>query len=177
MEGIVSQDHQIRLANPQRRSNENAGCVNDLIVTPVSFKALNLLLEGYDPVLSSYLVKGFQFGFSLGYQGPRSPRFSKNLVSTKENPEVVRKKLGKEVSLGRIKGPFADPPFKNLQISPIGVVPKKDPGQFRLIQHLSYPDSHSINDHIPDFLKTVSYATVDDAITLILKLGRNCFFN
>lgn len=59
-------------------------------------------------------------------------------------------------------------------MSPIGVVPKKEEGQFRLIHHLSYPSIHSVNDHIPGESKSVSYATVDDAVRLIVLLGRNC---
>lgn len=39
----------------------------------------------------------------------------------------------------RIAGPFTQPPFPNIQVSPLGLVPKKSPGEFRLIHHLSYP--------------------------------------
>ena len=33
-----------------------------------------------------------------------------------------------------------------LQCSPLGLVPKKQPGEYRLIHHLSYPNGASIND-------------------------------
>ena len=69
--------------------------------------------------------------------------------------------------MGRLVGPFESPPFKNLQVSPIGVVPKKEQGQYRLIHHFSYPDAQSINDFIPEDAKRVMYASVDDAVRLI----------
>jgi hypothetical protein len=40
-----------------------------------------------------------------------------------------------------------------MHISPIGDVPKKEEGQYRLIHNLSYPTDKSINDYIPDELK------------------------
>ena len=64
-------------------------------------------------------------------------------------------------------------PFVNLHFSPIGVVPKKEVGQYRLIHHLSYPKDNSINDHIPDVLKTVQYSSINDAIEIILNMGSN----
>ena len=56
---------------------------------------------------------------------PRAPRFSKNLKSAAEHPDLVFKNLLKEVTLGRTAGPFLRPPFPNFQVYPIGVVPKK----------------------------------------------------
>ena len=63
---------------------------------------------------------------------------------------IVSKKLQKEIDAHKIAGPFVSPPFDNLQISPIGIVPKKEPGQFRLIHHYLFLKKKSINDHIPD---------------------------
>lgn len=51
----------------------------------------------------------------------------------------VLEKLRKEVALGRMGGPFPAAPFDDLVVSPLGVVPKKEPGKFRLIHHLSFP--------------------------------------
>lgn len=147
---------------------------NSTVVTPVSYKTLEILLEGYPPKKGLLLVEGFKNGFRLGYEGPRETRLSNNLISASQYPDIVDKKIKKEVSLGRIVGPFSNLPFKNLQVSPIGVVPKKEAGQYRLIHHLSYPQNCSINDFIPDESKRVSYATIDNAIDLIVALGPNC---
>ena len=73
---------------------------------------------------------------------------SKNLASALQHPVIVDNKLEKEISLNRIAGPFPSPPFSNLVISPLGVVPKKAEGEFRLIHHLSYPEGGSVNDCI-----------------------------
>jgi hypothetical protein len=49
----------------------------------------------------------------------------------------VEEKLAKEISEGRIAGPFHELPFVNMHISPIGVVPIKEVGQYRPIHNLS----------------------------------------
>ena len=54
-------------------------------------------------------------------------------------------------------------------------MPKKVPGEFRLIHHLSFPRGASINDGISPEHTTVSYSRVDDAIAIIKKLARGCF--
>lgn len=51
--------------------------------------------------------------------------------------EVVHSTIDKVVQAGCVLGPFAEPPFPNLRVSPLGVVPKKPPGEFGLIHHLS----------------------------------------
>ena len=67
--------------------------------------------------------------------------------------------------------------FNNLVISPVGLVPKKSPGAFRLIHHLSHPQGSSVNAGIPPDLTTVHYASVADAIatTKRRRLGPGCF--
>jgi hypothetical protein len=134
---------------------------------------LALLLQNYDSAKANYLVCGFNNGFRIGFQGDRHFRASPNLKSGSEFPEIVEEKLAKEISQGRIAGPFHELPFVNMHISPIGVVPKKEVGQYRLIHHLSYPTDKSINEHIPDELNTVHYSSIDDAIEIILNLGPN----
>ncbi|KAM4675807.1 LOW QUALITY PROTEIN: uncharacterized protein O3C94_008412 [Discoglossus pictus] len=69
-------------------------------------------------------------------------------------------------------GPFDSIPFSNLRISPLGLVPKKDPDAFRLIHHLSYPKGNSVNDGIEKELASVSYASVKQAVRLVRKAGR-----
>ena len=64
-----------------------------------------------------------------------------------------------------------------LQISLLGLGPKKNPGEFRVIHHLSFPENSSINDGIPDYLCTVQYQTVDDAIKLVKFYGKNCLIS
>ncbi|XP_066446924.1 uncharacterized protein [Eleutherodactylus coqui] len=80
-------------------------------------------------------------------------------------------KLLKEVEFGRMAGPFREPPFGNLLVSPLGLVPKKEPGKFRLIHHLSFPAGDSVNDGITKEQAAVSYASFDRAVYLVRRAG------
>ena len=60
-------------------------------------------------------------------------------------------------------------------ISPLGLVPKKMPSEFRLIHHLSFPRGSSVNDGIPRAFCSVTYASTDDAIKLVNQLGPGCY--
>jgi hypothetical protein len=64
------------------------------------------------------------------------------------------------------------PPFSNLQISPLGLVPKKKIGEYRVIHHLSCPNQLSVNDGIPQDMCTVQYQTIDDAVSLLKFHGK-----
>ena len=88
---------------------------------------------------------------------------------------VVSQKLSKELVAGRIAGPFHAMPFHPFRVSPMGLVPKKSPGEFRLIHHLSFPRGSSVNDGIGPEDTSVHYATVADAICLIKSNGKGCF--
>ena len=97
------------------------------------------------------------------------------MQSALQHPDIVDDKLAKEITAGRIAGPFSSPPLEDFRVSPLGVVPKKSPGEFRLIHHLSYPKGFSINDGIPGEYSSVSYATIEDGIRLIKRAGQGCF--
>ena len=101
--------------------------------------------------------------------------FLKTLCLLVNTQKLWQKKIEKEVKLGRIAGPFVKPPFSKFTISPIGLQPKRNPGEFRLIHHLSYPKGSSVNDAIPRDLATVKYASIDDSINAIMTLGKGCF--
>ena len=136
---------------------------------------LECLLHCYDQNKKHFLVDGFRCGFRVNFVGDRLPYESPNLKSVLDQPEIARIKLRKECDAGRIVGPFRTPPFANFRTSPLGVIPKKDPSEFRLIHHLSYPKGNSVNDAIPDYYSSVKYASVSDAITAIKAIGEGCF--
>lgn len=100
---------------------------------------------------------------------------AKNLISASQHPEVVDMKITKELEAHRLAGPFQFPPLHPFRISPLGVVPKKTPGEFRLIHHLSYPRGSSVNDGIDSEHTKVCYASIDDAIKFIKMAGPGCF--
>ena len=141
--------------------------INSPPVTPVKVSNLSPLLQQYDPRLAQFLIDGFSFGFRIVFVGKSRLRLASNLRSAKEHPNILAAKLEKELCAGRIVGPFSRPPFDNFISSPLGVVPKKTPGEFRLIHHLSYPNGSSVNDFIPDHFSSVQYASIGDAIALI----------
>ena len=101
--------------------------------------------------------------------------YRQNLPSALQNPKFVDKKLGQELAANRIAGPFTSPPFQSFSVSPFGLIPKKTPGDFKMIHHLSLPKGMSINDGIASKNTHVQYATVADAIRLIKRAGPGCF--
>ena len=132
---------------------------------------------GYDVPLSQFLISGLRHGFDIGYTGPNVSMECRNLKSARQNPDIVEKYLTDETTLGRIRGPFNDPPFPIFRCSPLGIVPKKASGKFRAILNLSAPFGQSVNDYISKADYSLSYITVDRAINMILDLGRGCFLS
>lgn len=144
-----------------------------LAPTPVNLGCLEQFLFHYPKVDErNMLLEGFRYGFRVKYNGPRRAKQAKNLKSIGENFEIACQKVAKEVELGRVAGPFTKPPFPNLQVSPLGLVPKKSPGEYRLIHHLSHPHGRSINDFISEEDSTVHYTRFDTAVNFMRDLGQ-----
>lgn len=142
-------------------------------MTPVRVRKMAPFLRRYPNREAAELLElGFTEGFKLHCQLLAAPPLADNLRSAREHPEVVTKKLFKEISLGRMAGPFELPPVPNLVVSPLGVVPKKEPNKFRLIHHLSHPRGGSVNDSIAPDLCTVSYTSFDTAVAWVQRYGR-----
>lgn len=136
--------------------------------SPINLGALKRLLEDYPRLQDrKYLWQGFLEGFRISFQGKWHLYRSPNLPSVKGMEEVVMQKIKKECSEGRVLGPFCELPVPNLRISPLGVVPKKAAGEFRLIHHLSYPHGESGNDAIPADLCTVRYMSFNQALGVV----------
>ena len=148
--------------------------VTDIAPSPVNLNVLSKLLFQYNKSEADFLLGGFTHGFNLHYQGPRQERMAKNLKSAASNPMVVQQKINKEITAGRVAGPFACRPLQNFVVSPIGLVPKKAPNEFRMIHHLSYPTGLSINDFIDPNLTSVNYTKFDKAVEMVQELGQGC---
>ena len=121
------------------------------------------------------LVNALRYRTRIGYLGPQKFRVSNNLISTSQHPEVISANLSKEMSLGRVAGPFFLSPLPNFQYHPIDVVPKKHSKEWRTIYHLSYPPDDSVNDHIPKDPYSLQYVRVDDAIRILKSLGPGAY--
>lgn len=111
----------------------------------------------------------------LGYNGPATPRLAcENLLSASLASTTIDEDLAAEARLGRIAGPFATHPLPNLICSPLGSVAKKNSSKRRRIHHLSWPrGGDSVNAFIEDM--ACSYQTFDDAVAMVLRLGRGCY--
>ena len=73
---------------------------------------------------------------------------SANHKSARDDIATLKMKIQKELDAGRVAGPFDKPPLPNFQVSPLGLVPKKVPGEFMVIHDLSYPNGDSINSSV-----------------------------
>ena len=101
----------------------------------------------------------------MNYQGPRQSFFAANLKSALDNPMAVDVKISQELNLDRIAGPFYQPSFERFLVSPLGLVPKKLPGEYRMIHHLYFPKGQSVHDGISvEYSHVLQYARIDDAI-------------
>ncbi len=133
------------------------------------------MLSSYKPQIARELIEGFSRGFRLSYEGPRESRDCKNLPSALKMPTLMKEKIDKEVTAGRYLGPFDRKPFDNLICSPMGLVPKHEPGEFRPIMHLSWPKGGSINDYIDPAVCKVQYKSFDHAVQLVVSQGRGAY--
>lgn len=156
--------------------NTNKAVATDgsrLAHTPIKVGQLLKLLILYPHVHAARRIRdGFLHGFRLGFTGNRTAQKSRNLSSIKDRENTAEQKIMEEVSLGRVAGPFKDPPFPNFRSSPIGLVPKHEPGKFRLIHHLSWPEGSSVNDGIGDEEASTVYTTLDQVMDRIMRLGK-----
>ena len=92
--------------------------------------------------------------------------------SVREHREVVDEYIQREREAGRLLGPFKRQDWPSVHVSPFGVIPKSEPGKWRLIVDLSSPAGGSVNDGIDKELCSLSYMTVDQVAQKVLELGR-----
>ncbi len=138
------------------------------ITTPIDASLFEELLRPHpNRHLAAYLTNSLRSGFRIGYTGPRLSSRMPNLSSAFLRPDIIDKTLQKEISLGRIAGPFPEP---HLRCSGLGLVPK-DGNDWRLIFHLSAPAGSSVNDSINPEDFTLHYHSIDDAINMLHRFG------
>ena len=87
----------------------------------------------------------------------------------------MQRKLGKEKAKHRIARPFSSDPFTNMVYSPLGLVPKKESGECRLIHDMSFPKINSVNSHILPEFTTVAFQTLDLCVEQLATLGKGAF--
>ena len=148
------------------------------LITPLKVEVWGQMLRDHpDKEFVSYILNGMEHGFRIGYDGRKGialQSVKRNMQSALDHHQVITEYLQDERTKGRITGPFGSNEVQGVHISRFGVIPKKSqPGKWRLIVDLSYPNEASVNDGISSALCSLSYASVDEAADIILKLGRN----
>ena len=123
---------------------------------------------------AQYICTGIKQGFHIGfnYQLARCRSAKGNMKSVQEHKEVVEQYIGVECGAKRLLGPFNRDDYPHVQVSPFGVIPKSEPGKWRLILDLSSPQGQSVNDGISKELCSLSYVSVDDVATKVVGAGR-----
>ena len=143
--------------------------------TPLKAATWSQVLVAHpDKAFARYLLAGITEGFRIGFRyGSPLTSSSANTASAIQHPEVFEEYLSKELSLGRMLGPF--PSSMNLpylQVNRVGIIPKgHNTGKWRLITDLSFPLNQSVNDGIDPSLCSLSYITVEDVAAVVAHLG------
>ncbi len=135
-----------------------------------------LLCSHPDTAFVDNLVDGLTHGFHTGFaELPQSSKECKNLLSAMKDPETTAALISSELSKGFLIGPYSQSPFHLHRINPIGVVQGKYSLKHRLIVDLSAPHNDpehpSLNSLINKEDFSLSYVRVDDAVSVIKKLG------
>ena len=161
----------------QQPKSHNKKLPHNQLPTPVNPTLLRDHLSGINTTELTFLIEGFSKGFHIPFHGQITFHEPSNLKSARIHHAVIEQKIEKELHLGRIAGPFTEKPLPNFIVSPIGVVPKKEPDTYRMIHHLSHPHGFSVNDGISEMYTKVTYATVDDAIAILRQLQPGAFLS
>ena len=145
--------------------------------TKINPHVLAAYMESYPTVkIKTKLIRGFTEGFSIGCKTTPPPHppppNSPNMIN---KPDIVQEMVDEEIKLGRMLGPYDNPPLPNLICLPLNLVPKAgDPNKHCLIHNLAHPyNQDSINANIPNNEVTVSYIKFDEVIKLAIKHEKN----
>ena len=99
---------------------------------------------------------------------------AKHLSSALQHTNIINESLKKETEAGRILGPFHYPTYGALDLGPYQNTMVVG-GSYITSLHLL--EQVAINDFIDSNTYTLSYCTVDDAYTIINKLGRGALLS
>ena len=142
--------------------------------TPLDTQQWQAYLQHHpDANFATYILSGLQHGFRIGAQQAAQLRSTTtNMLSAIQNPQVIGDYLRKELEAGNIFGPFNPHTITDLHTNRFGVIPKKhQPGKWRLITDLSFPEGASVNDAIDSSLCSLVYTSVEHVAEVALKLG------
>ena len=118
------------------------------------------------------LIDFLDFGFPTGFIGTNIPTLNlANHSSALMHPQAINDFLGTELDFGAMAGPF--------RTNPMLTRPKRDSNKLRVVLDLSFPDSTSVNSHIPrglldDAPFKLRLPTPTEFASVIASLGPNC---
>lgn len=145
--------------------------------TPLKHDVFQHLLTLHpDRVFVNMLLDMIRHGAEIGFTSPHHVRYTPNAFSACIHSDILSVAINKEVTLGHTAGPFRRPPFDNFTVSSLGVRPKKSGGH-RIILDLSRPDGDSVNDFIDKKTFSLSFCSVDNAVTLITRAGNGALLS
>ena len=141
--------------------------------TPVIVSALWSAMQHHpDQRLAGYILSGLTNGFRIGFDRRCRLRCNgRNHPSSTEQPLIVQQHIELEQARGSLVGPLSPSLATTVHVSPLGLVPKPHSDKWRLIVDLSSPEGRSVNDGICSDLTSVVYASVDNAVEIIRRLG------
>ena len=78
----------------------------------------------------SFIINGLRDGFDTMIPDLVLPnKECKNLLSARQNPDIIDDLLAQECKKGFLYGPFSEPPFESYRVSPIGLAVGKYSGK------------------------------------------------
>ena len=147
----------------------------DTVVTPLCTATWERGLSDHPDrqfveLLCTGIWEVFRVGFN--YREHQCRKASGNMRSVSEHRDVVEEYIHKEREAGRLLGPFQPSAFPAVHVNPFGVIPKSEPGKWRLIVDMSSPEGGSVNEGICKEWCSLSYISVDDVASEVVKLGK-----
>lgn len=144
------------------------------IVTPIRVDRLEELLRPHPnrPFVES-ILNGLREGFwpYADESVTTAPVEIPNHATVLQDPAILRKARDRELEMGRFSAPFPEL-LPAMRTAPLGLVPKKASGQFRMIVDHSAGGLHSLNSTIPHDRIAVRYDNVRDLGACLLAFRR-----
>ena len=102
-----------------------------------------------------------------------------NHKSAIKYPSHVDTYLADEIEHGVMRGPYVEPPIKNLRTSPFMTRDKSSSDKRRVIIELCWPKGQSVTSgaNLDKYLDTdfgLTYPSIDNITNQVLQLGRGC---
>ena len=142
--------------------------------TPVRTHVLySYIFHHPDQRFVSYILNGLCNGFHIGFDRQCQLRQNwRNHPSSLEHTSVVNHQISAEVERGSLVGPLSPPEANQVHVSPVGLVPKPHSDKWCMIVDLSAPEGFSVNNGLREDLCSLTYASVDRAVEVIVHLGQ-----